>query len=134
MLNNWIPNLQVSWVKEGLRVSQMLLSAGVNDMGGSLINESISTAAGAQHGQLVRPSEFREMIRDAGRIPGERTTTYKIRKLFDKDDDPLEPLDLIDDNLEERFGTYHGLIKTEDFRFQHPKNQTPSPSSVSPIP
>lgn len=134
MLNNWIPNLQVSWVKEGLRVSQMLLSAGVNDMGGSLINESISTAAGAQHGQLVRPSEFREMIRDAGRVPGERTTTYKIRKLFDKDDDPLEPLDLIDDNLEERFGTYHRLIKTEDFRFQHPKNQTPSPSSVSPIP
>ena len=134
MLNNWIPNLQVSWVKEGLRVSQMLLSAGVNDMGGSLINESISTAAGAQHGQLVRPSEFREIIRDAGRIPGERTTTYKIRKLFDKDDDQIEPLDLIDDDLEERFGTYHGLIKKEDFRFQHPKNQTPSPSSVSPIP
>ena len=75
MLNNWIPNIQASWVKEGPRVSQLLLTAGVNDLGGTLINESISTSAGAQHGQLMRPSEFREMIRQAGRIPAERYTT-----------------------------------------------------------
>ena len=76
MLNNWIPNIQASWVKEGPRMSQLLLTAGVNDLGGTLINESISTAAGAQHGQLMRPSEFRQMIRQAGRIPAERYTTY----------------------------------------------------------
>ncbi len=73
MLNNWIPNIQASWVKEGSRVSQLLLNAGVNDLGGTLINESISTSAGAQHGQLMRPAEFRQMIRQAGRIPVEST-------------------------------------------------------------
>jgi FO synthase subunit 2 len=76
MLNNWIPNIQASWVKEGNRMSQLLLTTGVNDLGGTLINESISTAAGAQYGQLMRPSEFRQMIRQAGRIPAERYTTY----------------------------------------------------------
>ena len=55
MLNNWIPNIQASWVKEGSRMSQLLLSAGVNDLGGTLINESISTSAGAQHGQPDAP-------------------------------------------------------------------------------
>ena len=123
MLNNWIPNIQASWVKEGLRLSQILLIAGVNDLGGSLINESISTAAGAQHGQLVRPSEFRQTIRDAGRVPAERYTTYKIKKVFDEHDDPQDPLDLIDDNLEERFGSYHSMVKMEGFRFKHPKHR-----------
>ena len=51
MLSNWIPNIQASWVKEGDRISQLLLNAGVHDLGGTLINESISTSAGAQHGQ-----------------------------------------------------------------------------------
>src|SRR5262245_4100934 len=60
MLNNHIPNLQVSWVKEGARMSQILLGAGANDFGGTLINESISTAAGSQHGQLMRPQERSE--------------------------------------------------------------------------
>ena len=123
MLNNWIPNIQASWVKEGLRLSQILLIGGVNDLGGSLINESISTAAGAQHGQLVRPSEFRQTIRDAGRVPAERYTTYKIKKVFNENDDPQDPLDLIDDNLEERFGSYHSMVKMEGFRFKHPKHR-----------
>ena len=70
MLNNWIPNIQASWVKEGSRMSQLLLTSGVNDLGGTLINESISTSAGAMHGQLMRPGEFRGMIREAGRTPG----------------------------------------------------------------
>ena len=56
-------------------MSQVLLTAGVNDLGGTLINESISTAAGAQHGQLMRPWEFRHMIRQAGRISS-RTVYY----------------------------------------------------------
>ena len=121
MLNNWIPNLQVSWVKESLRLSQLLLNAGVNDMGGTLMNESISTAAGAQYGQLVRPGQFRQLIRDAGRVPAERLTTYEIRRVFDDGDDPIEPLDLVVDNPEERFGSYHRLIKMDNFRFRHPK-------------
>ena len=121
MLDNWIPNLQVSWVKESLRFSQVLLGAGVNDMGGTLINESISTSAGAQYGQLVKPGQFRQLIRDAGRVPAERYTTYKIRRVYDDGDDPVDPLDLVEGNPEERFGSYQRLIKMDGFRFQHPK-------------
>ena len=121
MLNNWIPNLQVSWVKESLRFSQELLGAGVNDMGGTLINESISTSAGAQYGQLVKPGQFRQLIRDAGRVPAERYTTYNIRHIFDDGDEPIDPLDLVGDNPEERFGSYHRLIKMDSYRYQHPK-------------
>jgi len=125
MLNNWIPNIQASWVKEGPRMSQLLLTAGVNDLGGTLINESISTAAGAQHGQLMRPSEFRQMIREAGRIPAERYTTYKTRRLFSDSDQELDPLDLVGDNVEEIFGSYKRLVKLDTYRFEHP-NQVSS--------
>ena len=124
MLNNWIPNIQASWVKEGPRMSQLLLTAGVNDLGGTLINESISTAAGAQHGQLMRPSEFRQMIRQAGRIPAERYTTYKTRRVFSDTDQELDPLDLVGDNVEEVFGSYARLVKLDTFRFEHP-NKAP---------
>jgi len=120
MLNNWIPNIQASWVKEGSRVSQLLLNAGVNDLGGTLINESISTSAGAQHGQLMRPAEFRQMIRQAGRIPVERYTTYAPRRVFDDSDEALDPLDLVGDNVEEIFGSYRKLVAMESFRFEHP--------------
>jgi FO synthase subunit 2 len=121
MLNNWIPNIQASWVKEGSRMSQLLLTAGVNDLGGTLINESISTSAGAQHGQLMRPSEFRQMIRAAGRIPAERFTTYQIKRVFDQSDVELDPLDLVGDNVEELFGSYHRLVQMDQFRFEHPR-------------
>ena len=122
MLDNWIPNLQVSWVKESLRFAQVLLGAGVNDMGGTLINESISTSAGAQYGQLVKPGQFRQLIRDAGRVPAERHTTYEIRRVFDDGDDPVDPLDMMEGNPEERFGSYHRLIKMNSYRFQHPRH------------
>ena len=124
MLNNWIPNIQASWVKEGPRMSQLLLTAGVNDLGGTLINESISTAAGAQHGQLMRPSEFRQMIRQAGRIPAERYTTYKTRRVFSDTDQELDPLDLVGDNVEEVFGSYNRLVKLDTYRFEHPNKTT----------
>ncbi len=123
MLNNWIPNIQASWVKEGPRMSQLLLTAGVNDLGGTLINESISTAAGAQHGQLMRPSEFRQMIRQAGRIPAERYTTYKTRRVFSETDQELDPLDLVGDNVEEVFGSYNRLVKLDTYRFEHPQKK-----------
>jgi FO synthase subunit 2 len=122
MLNNWIPNIQASWVKEGSRMSQLLLASGVNDLGGTLINESISTSAGAQHGQLMRPAEFRQMIREAGRIPAERYTTYGLHRVFDQDDGQVDPLDLVGDNVEEIFGSYHRLVKLDTFRFEHPRH------------
>ena len=129
LLNNWIPNIQASWVKEGSRMSQLLLTAGVNDLGGTLINESISTSAGAQHGQLMRPSEFRQMIREAGRIPAERYTTYGLKRVFAQDDAQVDPLDLVGDNVEEIFGSYHRLVKLDTFRFEHPRRPAESGAS-----
>ena len=122
MLNNWIPNIQASWVKEGSRMSQLLLTAGVNDLGGTLINESISTAAGAQHGQLMRPNEFRQMIRQAGRVPAERYTDYRIKRVFSDTDQELDPLDLVGSNVEEIFGSYQRLVKLDTYRFEHPNH------------
>jgi FO synthase subunit 2 len=117
-LGRYIKNLQVSWVKEGLRFGQMLLNAGANDLGGTLINESISTAAGASHGQLVRPAQFREIIREMGRTPAERTTGYALRRVFDYPaNDPVEPLDTVEYD-EKRFGTYNVLLQLEDWRFK----------------
>ena len=121
MLNNWIPNIQASWVKEGSRMSQLLLTVGVNDLGGTLINESISTAAGAQHGQLMRPGEFRDIIRQAGRVPAERYTDYKLKRVFNDTDQELDPLDLVGDNVEEIFGSYQRLVKMENYRYEHPR-------------
>ena len=123
MLNNWIPNIQASWVKEGSRMSQLLLTAGVNDLGGTLINESISTSAGAMHGQLMRPGEFRGMIREAGRTPAERYTTYGIRRIYGPADEAQDALDLVGDNVEEIFGSYNRLVQMSDYRFEHPRAQ-----------
>jgi FO synthase subunit 2 len=119
MLNNHIPNIQVSWVKEGARMSQLLLTAGANDFGGTLINESISTAAGAQHGQLMRPKEIRQLIRSAGRIPAQRSTTYKTIKMFaDESNEEESALDTADAS---QFGSYHQLIKLDKFRYKDAK-------------
>src|SRR2546426_5166510 len=93
MLNNSIPNLQVSWVKEGPKLSQLGLMAGANDFGGTLMNESISTAAGAALVPLRKPPPVRRLIREMGRIPGERTTTYQKVKLFDSEENPVDLLD-----------------------------------------
>ena len=118
MLYPHIKNIQVSWVKEGLKLSQLCLDAGANDLGGTLINESISTAAGATQGQLVPPRELRRWIWDAGRTPAERTTTYQIRRTFaDPADDPFEPLDEAAQHPE-RFGSYFELIQMDRFRFR----------------
>ena len=76
VLGEVLPNLQASWVKEGLDEAQTLLDWGANDLGGTLQNESISTAAGATHGQWVKPPELERRIRLAGRAPRQRTTLY----------------------------------------------------------
>jgi 7,8-didemethyl-8-hydroxy-5-deazariboflavin synthase CofH subunit len=96
MLNNWIPNIQVSWVKEGPKLAQLCLNAGANDFGGTLINESISSAAGAIHGQLMRPRELRALIRDVDRRPAQRSTTYEILRLLDGQEEPLDILDTVE--------------------------------------
>ena len=116
MLGSVIPNIQASWVKEGPKLSQALLDAGANDLGGTLINESISTSAGAQYGQLVGPAELRRWIRDAGRIPAQRDTLYNIVQRYEEGDDPASPLDTIED-AEARFGSYRRLIASGEFRF-----------------
>ncbi len=83
MLHGAIKNLQVSWVKLGFETSLACLQAGANDFSGTLMEESISKSAGATFGEYVSPEEFRSRIRSIGRVPAERTTTYKIRRLFD---------------------------------------------------
>ncbi len=75
-LHPWITNIQVSWVKAGPDGVAAALRAGVNDLGGTLMNESISRAAGASFGQEMPPERMEEMIRAAGRTPKQRTTTY----------------------------------------------------------
>src|SRR5258706_2150142 len=117
VLNNWIPNLQVSWVKEGPKLSQIALLAGANDFGGTLINESISTVAGASHGQLMKPAEFRNLIREMGRFPAERSTTYSKVKGFETEENPVDLLDQVE-NPQERFGSYQDLIRLKDYRFR----------------
>lgn len=121
MLNNHIPNIQVSWVKEGARMSQLLLAAGANDFGGTLINESISTAAGAQHGQLMRPKEIRQLIRSSGRVPAQRSTTYKLLRTYrDENDETESALDSADPA---QFGSYQQLVKLDKFRYKDAKNK-----------
>jgi FO synthase len=83
LLHGAIKNLQVSWVKLGFEMSLECLQAGANDFSGTLMEESISKAAGATFGEFVSPEEFRAKIRSIGRVPSERTTTYKIRRRFD---------------------------------------------------
>ncbi len=117
MLNNWIPNLQVSWVKEGPKLSQIALLAGANDFGGTLINESISTAAGSAYGQLMKPSQFRGLIREMSRIPAERSTTYQKIRVFETEDNHRDLLDEINDPAQ-RFGSYQNLIHLKDYRFR----------------
>jgi FO synthase len=71
-----ISNIQVSWVKMGEAGVKAALAAGANDLGGTLMNESISRAAGASHGQEWSPENMERVIREAGRQPMQRTTLY----------------------------------------------------------
>lgn len=79
VLSPLIRNVQASWVKMGPERAADLLGAGCNDMGGTLMNESITRAAGAEFGQLVSAADMRRLILAAGRIPYQRSTTYARR-------------------------------------------------------
>jgi FO synthase subunit 2 len=118
MLGATFRNIQASWVKEGPKLAQLLLAAGANDLGGTLINESISTSAGAPYGQLVPPAELRRLARDAGRVPAQRRTTYELIEVYrDATADPVDPLDGVGD-AEARFGSYRRLVASGEFRFR----------------
>ncbi|HYK78899.1 MAG TPA: 5-amino-6-(D-ribitylamino)uracil--L-tyrosine 4-hydroxyphenyl transferase CofH [Micropepsaceae bacterium] len=94
LLNDHIPNLQVSWVKLGFPLALACLQAGANDFSGTLMEESISKAAGADYGESVLPGELRAMIRTIGRVPAERYTNYDIRRVFpDADSDEHLPVE-----------------------------------------
>jgi FO synthase len=88
-LRPWITNIQMSWVKMGTKLAQMALLAGANDMGGTLMEESISRESGSQHGENLPPEEMRRLIREVGRTPVQRSTTYEILNRFD--DPALDP-------------------------------------------
>jgi FO synthase len=75
-LHPHVTNVQASWVKLGADGVRAALAAGVNDLGGTLMNESISRAAGAEHGQELPPARMEELIRSAGLVPRQRTTLY----------------------------------------------------------
>jgi FO synthase len=75
-LHPWITNIQASWVKLGVAGAQAALKAGANDLGGTLMNESISRAAGASHGQELPPEAMEAAIRAIERSPRQRTTLY----------------------------------------------------------
>jgi FO synthase subunit 2 len=121
MLNNYIDNIQMSWVKEGQKMSQLLLMWGANDFGGTLINESISTSAGSEHGQLLRPKEIKRTVREIGRIPAERNTKYKILKRFENSNDSEEELDKVKDTS--KFGSYMELVKIDKYRYKNPRKE-----------
>ena len=118
MLNNWIPNIQASWVKEGDRISQLLLTAGVNDLGGTLINESISTSAGSKYGQLTSPKVIKSLILEVDKLPVERDSIYNEIDSQSHN----HPLDLVK-NPDKEFGSYFELVNSESFRYKHPNKK-----------
>jgi 2-iminoacetate synthase ThiH len=88
-LRPWIQNIQMSWVKMGTKLAQMALLAGANDMGGTLMEESISRESGSQHGENLPAEDMRRLIREVGRTPIQRSTTYGVVQRFD--DPALDP-------------------------------------------
>ncbi len=93
-LRPWITNIQVSWVKMGPRLAQVGLMSGANDFGGTLMEESISRESGADHGENLPAEAIRQLVREIGRTPVERSTTYRVLRRFDdpaQDPPSLEP-------------------------------------------
>jgi 7,8-didemethyl-8-hydroxy-5-deazariboflavin synthase CofH subunit len=89
-----IANVQMSWVKMGPKLAQISLTAGANDFGGTLMEESISRESGADFGENLPPEEMRRLIREMGRTPVERSTRYEVLRRFDdpaNDPPSLEP-------------------------------------------
>jgi FO synthase len=81
-LGRTITNLQASWVKMGLEAATESLRWGVNDLGGTLMEENISRMAGSQHGVRLEPQQLIDAARAAGRAPAQRTTLYEIVETY----------------------------------------------------
>ncbi len=81
--NNYIDNIQCSWVKLGPKFAQVSLNYGVNDFSGTLMEENISKSAGAEYGDFLSPNEIIEIITNAGKIPAQRDTLYNIIKSYE---------------------------------------------------
>jgi FO synthase len=111
VLRPWIKNIQVSWVKMGHKLGQMALSAGANDFGGTLMEESISRESGSDFGENTPPEEFRRVIRELGRVPVERTTLYDVVQRFE--DPALDPPSLEPDQKVELAGPARSRKKLE---------------------
>ena len=93
MLHGHIDNIQVSWTKLGAERAREMLARGVNDLGGTLMNESISRAAGSKYGQEITAKELCDLIRSAGRVPVRRNTVYDTVDIYEHHDpDALAPL------------------------------------------
>jgi len=91
-LRPWIRNVQMSWVKMGPKLAQLALTAGANDFGGTLMEESISRESGSDHGENLPPETMRRLIREMGRTPIERSTAYRVLRRFE--DPALDPASL----------------------------------------
>ena len=76
ILGRDIPNIQASWIKIGTRMAQMALCCGANDLGGTMMEDKISIAAGSSHGEFLSPDKMHNIIRAVGRVPVERNTIY----------------------------------------------------------
>jgi FO synthase len=87
-LGRTIPNLQASWVKMGLEAATEALRWGVNDLGGTLMEENISRMAGSQHGVRLEPEQLIDAARAAGRVPAQRTTLYEIVETYEPEGAP----------------------------------------------
>jgi FO synthase len=95
MLHGHIDNIQVSWTKLGAERARQMMARGVNDIGGTLMNESISRSAGSKHGQEITAKELVDLIRSAGRMPVRRNTVYDVMDVFD-DHDPVDIAPLVE--------------------------------------
>jgi FO synthase subunit 2 len=130
MLGASFRNIQASWVKQGLEQAAQLLACGANDLGGTLMNESISTTAGAAHGQLMAPGRLREAIRAHGRLPVQRSTTYQVLRSFAAEAQPGEARDALDQLSDPgQFGSYAALSADPRFRYQHERRRVRLPST-----
>nr|WP_319484566.1 5-amino-6-(D-ribitylamino)uracil--L-tyrosine 4-hydroxyphenyl transferase CofH [uncultured Cohaesibacter sp.] len=93
MLHGLIDNIQVSWTKLGPDHAMAMLNRGANDLGGTLMEESISRSAGADHGQEITAYELTQIVRASGRMPARRSSDYRILDIYDDHDpQPLAPL------------------------------------------
>jgi FO synthase len=96
VLNPLITNIQTSWVKLGAAGAKVCLESGANDMGGTLMNESISRAAGTEHGQEFEPAAIERLILSCNRVPQQRNCLYEpiaeTRRLQSLEAKPLAPM------------------------------------------